>query len=279
MKKIDYGLVPTYRIALVQMASDFLDRKANLDRAEMKLREAVSNGAKLVCFPESFDLGYTNTRISELVNHIPETQNLTLTKMCDLAKELNTHILVPTFFRDHSGNVYNAAFLVDDEGAVVGSYFKTHLTPDENNHVTRGMDYPVFDTKLGKIGIAICYDICFPEVCRLLALNGAQLILVPAAWRNSKHYSQWWDLNLSCRALDDLVYVAGINRIGPANETEEFAGKSQLCSPTGEKLCHCGAEDTIVYADVDLRCVEEERKSNTVLADRHPLDYRRICVQ
>ena len=74
--------------------------------------------------------------------------------------------------------------------------------------------YPVFETKLGKIGVVICYDVCFPETVRLLTLAGAELVLVPAAWRASYYFKEWWDLNLACRALDNLVYIAAVNRCG-----------------------------------------------------------------
>lgn len=273
-------LFSTYQIALVQMAPEFLNRDANLEKAEKRLREAAANGAKLVCFPESFDLGYTNTRIPEMAEHVHTGVHPTLTRMCALAKELKVHILAPVFYRNQQDNIENRAFLIDDEGTLLGGYSKTHLTADEKKVLVRGESYPVFETKLGKIGIAVCYDICFPEVGRLLALNGAQVLLVPAAWRGSSYYQQWWDIDLSSRALDNLVYVAGINMTGPANRQEAFAGKSQLCGPTGEKLCECGnSEETVLYGWIDLPRILKERQENTVLFDRHPLDYRRICVQ
>lgn len=279
MRKCDSGFVPTYQIALVQMTSEFLNRQANLKKAEMMLREAAKNGAKLVCLPESFDLGYNNTRIPEMVTNVLNEDSPTLVWMCVLAKELRVFVLVPLFWKNNDGNVENRAFLIDDEGRLLGSYSKTHLTDSEENMLVRDAEYPVFDTKLGRIGIALCYDICFPEVGRILALNDAQVLLVPAAWRRSKYYLQWWDIVLSSRALDNLVYVAGINMTGCANSDEYFAGNSQLCGPTGEKLCQCGDEETILYGWIDLSCITQARQDNTVLSDRHPLDYYRICMQ
>lgn len=270
----------TYRIALLQTAPLFLNREGNLEKAEEKLREAAANGAKLVCFPESFDTGYDNTRIPEMLAYAHSGDSPLLARMRALAKELKVHILMPIFWKNAEGNVENRAFLVDDEGVLLGGSSKTHLTADEQTHLVRGMEYPVFDTKLGKIGIAVCYDICFPEVGRLLALSGAQVLLVPAAWRGSKYYQQWWDICLSSRAVDNLVYVAGVNMTGPANSEEEFAGKSQLCGPTGEKLCQCGVkEETILYGWIDLPRIAKLRQENRVFADRHPLDYRSICEQ
>lgn len=279
MSKNNSKIIPAYQIALVQMRPDFLNREANLEKAEAALREAAANGAKLVCFPESFDLGYGNTSVQEMVSFTLSVTNTTLQRICMLAKELHIHILTPIFWKTTDGNVENTAFLIDDQGTILGSYAKTHLTDNEKLHLTRGKDYPVFDTKLGKIGIAICYDICFPEVARILALSGAQMLLVPAAWRGGKHYAQWWNIDLSSCALDNLVYTVGINMIGPANSEEFFAGMSQVCAPTGEKLCICGEEETILYSQIDLSRIATERQKNSVLLDRHPLDYRMICDQ
>ena len=80
-------------------------------------------------------------------------------------------------------------------------------------------------------------------------------------------------MNLACRALDNLMYVAAVNMTGPTGE-QYFAGKSQLCSPIGEVLCTCGVkEENILLGEIDLDCVRKEREFNTVLEDRHPEDY------
>ena len=280
MKMCEKNYFATYRIALLQMSPEFLRRDVNLEKAEKQLRQAAANGAKLVCLPESFDIGYDNTGISQMEAYACSGESPTLTRMCALAKELQIFVLLPILWKNKSGKVENRAFLIDDEGSLLGGYSKTHLTKDEASVLERGSEYPVFQTKLGNIGIAICYDICFPEVARVLALKGAQVLLVPAAWRNNRYDSCWWELSLSSRALDNLVYVAGINMSGPANKNEVFTGRSSLYGPTGEKLCDCGeTEETILYGWIDLSRIERERQENTVLDDRHPLDYRRICEQ
>lgn len=144
---------------------------------------------------------------------------------------------------------------------------------DERTYFQRGNEYPVWNTKLGKIGIVICYDVCFPETSRILALRGAELMLVPSAWRASHYFKEWWDLNLACRALDNLLYVAAVNRCGQSGE-EIFAGKSQVISPIGEVLAAFDVEEEgILYQEIDLERVAKEREFNTVLTDRHPEDY------
>lgn len=266
----------TYEIALIQMASVFLERGTNLKKAESYIRQAAAHGAKLVCLPESFDVGYDGTRIPEMMALAQGEDGETLTFMKRLAAELNIYILAPAFWRAPNGGVENRAFFIDDHGVLLGGYSKTHPVGEERRLLQRGTQYPVFDTKLGRIGITICYDVCFPETSRLLALNGAQLMLVPAAWRGNFYFKEWWDLNLACRALDNLMYVAAVNMVGPTGE-QYFAGKSQFCSPIGERLATCGVtEEGIVYGCVNLDRVNKERDFNTVLTDRHPEDYTGI---
>ncbi len=266
-----------YEIALVQMASTFLNRQANLKKAEGYIREAAKRGVKLVCLPESFDLGYDATRIPEMMEQTQNEDGETVTFMKALAAELGVYILAPAYWLAPNGKVENRAFLIDDEGVLLGGYSKTHPVGDERQYLQRGTEYPIFDTKLGKIGITICYDACFPETSRILAVKGAELILVPAAWRGNFYFKEWWDINLCCRALDNLLYVAAVNMTGPTGE-QYFAGKSQICDPLGVRTHAMGVEEEgILYGTIDLARIAKERAFNTVLTDRHPEDYAAIA--
>lgn len=264
-----------YEIAMIQMECAFLAVEKNVQKASALVREAAGHGAQLVCLPEAFNTGYLGSNIPAMAAIAEPLDGYTITAMRQLAGELGIFLLAPIIHQD-GDTVKNTAVLIGDDGALVGAYSKTHPVGDEQEYFSRGTEYPVWDTRLGKIGCLICYDACFPETSRLLALKGAQIVLVPAAWRASYYFKEWWDLNLACRALDNLVYVAAVNRTGPSGE-EVFAGKSQVCSPIGEVLCTCGVEEeAILYAQIDLERVEKERAFNTVLIDRHPEDYTAI---
>jgi len=266
-----------YQIALIQMDCEILKVKANLEKAEKLIYEAAAQGAKLVCLPESFNVGYLSTRVPEMIAMAEPQDGPSLSKMRKLARELRIYLAAPILLSTPEG-VENSVFLLDDRGEILGHYSKTHPIGAEQTYMHRGNRYPVFDTGIGKIGFSICYDVCFPETVRLLALSGAEVVLVPSAWRASYYFKEWWDLNLACRALDNLVYVAAVNRCGRSGG-ELFAGKSQLCSPIGEVLCTCGVEEErILYGTIDLKRVEKERKFNTVLSDRHPEDYRALSL-
>ncbi|MCB6611584.1 nitrilase-related carbon-nitrogen hydrolase [[Clostridium] symbiosum] len=268
-----------YKLAMVQMDCSFLDKEANIEKASHMVREAAQNGASLVCLPEAFNTGYLGTDIPAMKEMAETLEGPTVTQMRKLAKELKIYLVAPIIFAAENGGTENTAVLISDEGIIEGTYSKTHPVGDERTYFQRGKDYPVWDTKLGKIGIVICYDVCFPETSRILALEGAQLMLVPAAWRASHYFKEWWDLNLACRALDNLFYVAAVNRCGQSGE-EIFAGKSQVISPVGEVLAAFGVEEEgILYQEIDLDRVGRERDFNTVLTDRHPEDYKVLSDQ
>ncbi|MCL1994070.1 MAG: carbon-nitrogen hydrolase family protein [Spirochaetes bacterium] len=264
-----------YKIALIQADFPIFDLPANLQKAESKVREAASNNAELICLPEAFNTGYDSTKIPEMIKAAETESGQSLSRMMMLAKELGVHLLAPIYWKAPNGGVENRAFLIDDGGAIIGGASKTHPVGDERKFLQRGNQYPVFETKLGKIGIAVCYDACFPETSRILALSGAQLLLVPSAWRGNFYFKEWWDINLACRALDNLFYVAAVNMCGKTSGGEQyFAGKSQVRNPTGELAASCGIdEEAIVYATIDLSRLKGDRAFNTVLEDRHPEDY------
>jgi predicted amidohydrolase len=262
-----------YKIALLQMDYDFLKKEENIKKAIIYIEIAAKNGAKLICLPESFNVGYLGTNIQLMIELSEGMEGHTLSKMKELAKNLKVYLIVPIIYKEAESIVKNTAFLIDDTGEILGKYNKTHLVGDEQKYFKRGNEYPVFKTPIGNIGILICYDICFPETSRILALKEAELIIVPAAWRASYYFKEWWDLNLTCRALDNLVYVAAVNRIGSSGN-EIFAGKSQIINPIGETLASCSVEEEkILYGEVNLDTIKKERDFNTILLDRHPEDY------
>lgn len=266
------------KIAVIQMRCTLLDVQNNLDKAEQMVKKAAADGAELVCLPEAFNTGYLSTRIPELLAAAETLEGESITRMRALASQLHIWLVAPILCRCENGGVENSAVFLNDRGEIVGVYSKSHPVGDERIHLQRGTAYPVWDTPFGKVGIVICYDVCFPETVRMLALKGAELVLVPSAWRGSHYFKEWWDLNLACRALDNLLYIAAANLCGPSGD-EIFAGKSQVCSPIGEVLATCGVEEEhILCSVIEPGRVAKERAFNTVLTDRHPIDYQLLTT-
>lgn len=258
---------------MIQADFAFLDREGNIKKASEMVREAAGNGASLICLPEAFNTGYLGTDIPAMKAMAETLDGPSVTAMRELSAELSVYLVAPIIFKASDGRAENTAVLINAQGEIEGTYSKTHPVGDERTYLRRGERYPVWETELGRIGILICYDVCFPETGRILALGGTELLLVPAAWRASHYFKEWWDLNLACRALDNLFYVAAVNRCGRCG-AEQFAGKSQIISPVGQVLAAFGVEEEgILYQEIEPARVLREREFNTVLADRHPEDY------
>lgn len=265
-----------YKLAVVQMDCGFKQAERNLEKAERFIREAAKEGAAIVCLPEAFNTGYLSTEIGEMAAYAEDMEGRSVTQLKSLAAELGIWLVVPVIIRNGECKAENTAVLIKPDGEILGTYSKTHLVGDERKLLKRGESYPVWETELGRIGILICYDICFPETSRRMALCGADVIIVPAAWRAGSYFKEWWDLNLACRALDNLVYIAAANRCG-ASGNEMFAGKSQIISPIGSVLGSletCG--EGILCCEIDLGALRKEREFNTVMQDRHPEDYKML---
>ena len=124
----------------------------------------------------------------------------------------------------------------------------------------------------------ICYDIAHPETSRILALKDAQLIVVPAAWRDLPGMRLGFNTNLVCRAIDNILFVAGVNRVGRIDDVD-FCGDSQIVDPLGSVLAKGKSGEDVVIAEIDFNRVLEERYINPILSDRHPEDYAPLCIK
>lgn len=263
-----------FKMALIQMYCTFGDVKKNVEAAESKIRQAHENGAQFICMPESFNTGYYWKGIKEMADMAEPLDGFTISRMRTLAAELGVYIMAPIIQKTDKRIPRNTAVLIDDTGDIIGTHSKTHLVGDEQIYFERGQKYSVFKTKFGNIGMLVCYDISFPETARILALKGADIIIVPVACRNFSYYRDWVINNFRARALDNVLYVAGACMAGELPDSP-FTGTSLFVSPIGAILNMAGVEEeTILYQDIDIDLIHKERKENTVLIDRHPEDYR-----
>lgn len=263
-----------FKIALVQYQSVLGDLQKNADRAVEMVRESAAKGAKIVCFPEMFNTGYNFQLIGDGFHNCGETiDGHTITRLQKVAKECACYVIAPiTLEKKVKGVFYNAAVVIDDEGVVLGDYSKHHLWAAERYYFHAGEDIPVFDTKYGKIGVMICYDAGFPETARILALKGAELIFMPSAWR----IQDWdmWKLNIPQRALENTLYVAGVNRFGHEDDLYMF-GNSKVADWRGRIIAESKEEkEEIVYAEIDLDQLTKARLDIHYLKDRRPDSYK-----
>ena len=263
-----------FRVALIQAEFPFGDLRGNLKKAEDMVRKAAGKNAQIVCLPESFNLGYSLANMSRMLEQAEFENGVTLMKMRKLARELKTFLIAPLFIKDSNGSVKNSAYLISDEGDILGSYSKSHPVGGEREMIVSGSEYPVFQTKYCKVGILICNDLCFDEVARMLGIQNADIIFVPAAWRYFERSIHWWKDMARSRALDNMAVVAEVNQIGPSDDLF-FAGGSRFIMPDGKvSLESRFPMEQILIQDISL---EEIREWKTTYAwrftDRKPEDY------
>ncbi|GHV13111.1 carbon-nitrogen hydrolase [Spirochaetia bacterium] len=268
------------KIGLVQFGGKLGEVESNVAHALDLIAEAASGGAQIVCLPELFATGYNLSLL--------EGKSITLgsryyeyisQKMAAAAQKFKIHLIAP-FARktDLPGILANSALIFDNEGKPAGYFDKTHLWALERLYFMEGNTYPVFDLKIGdvsvKTGIMICYDAGFPEACRSLALGGAEIVFCPAAWRIQD--VDVWDLNMRQRALENLLFTAGINRAGKEGDLHLF-GKCKICNPLGQILTELPQDKEMVGVfEIDLNDVERIRTEMPYLRDRKPHIYQTL---
>lgn len=262
----------TMRAALIQMDCVFGDVEKNLLHAVTMIEEAAGKGANIICLPECFNTGYAVDRVEEMASLAETLSGKTIGFMGETARRLGCYLIAPMILQIGNGIAENAAVLLGDQGEVLGVYAKNHLSGGEKHYLRRGYGYPVFETKYGNIGIIICYDMAHPETARILAEKGAEVIFVPSAWRDMRKFMHGFRTNIVCRAIDNVVFMAGANRCGEIGGVA-FGGCSQFVDPEGIILEHGGNAEGVVVSTLDLEKIRRERLVNGVLNDSDPCDF------
>lgn len=250
------------------MESKLGDVPANLSKAVSLISRAAEKGAQIICLPELFATGYNPEILQEKSTLLGSDFYREIVQTMSQTAKANHVYLIAPFARQSNlkGVLWNAASLFDENGKLLGAYDKFQLCGLEKCHFRSGGGIDVFNTKFGKIGIMICYDAGFPEICRSLCLKGAQIVFVPAAWRKQDSYM--WDLNLSQRALENTLFVAGVNHVGTEGELHLF-GKSKICGPNGKILKELEEDhEDILVETIDLQDVLKARAEIPYLRDR-----------
>lgn len=266
------------RIACVQMQSALGSKTENLDKM-IRYTEQITaqEETDIIVFPELAVTGYECSELyRELAEPFPEGNSIKA--MCDLAKKKQVFLafgFVEKAEKDGKEVLYNSVALIDRQGSPLGQYRKSHLVDGpETDSFEKGTDYPVFDTEIGKIGIMICWDTAYPEVARILALKGAEIILAPAAWEAP--FDEDWDIVQCARSFDNVLYVASCNHVGTDRELT-FFGKSKIAGPVGRTIVQAGSGEEVIRASVDLDLLPELRNDFYVLLrDRNPQTYGEI---
>jgi len=259
------------RLALAQVRSKRGDKNYNLRKIESIIRTAKGQAADLVIFPELVLTGYVvRDQIYELAETVPGPST---GKIGKIAKETGVHVILgmPELSERAKATVFNTAVLVGPEG-IIGkyrkSYLPTHSVFEEKRYFRLGYQISSFETSLGKIGLCICYDLFFPEVCRLLRLKGADLIVSISA--SPAIRSTYFEILTTARALENTAFVAYVNLVG-IEDGLQFWGGSRVISPTGDILAKAKVdEEDLLICEIDYNDMRSAEAFIPTLRDLRP---------
>jgi N-carbamoylputrescine amidase len=285
---------PPYKIALVQMAMA-AEPAANLDKACAQVRQAGSQGAKVVCLPELFRSPYfcqkEDAALFSLAEPIPGPSTEALGWE---ARRSAVVVLASIFERRAAGLCHNTTAVIGTDGAILGKYRKMHI-PDDPGYYEKfyfapgDLGFQVFPTEFGNLGVLVCWDQWFPEAARLLALRGADIVFCPTAigWHPDEKAAHGaaqldaWRTVQRGHSIANGVYLAAVNRVGletPAGPPGiEFWGSSFLCDPQGVIVVEASAvREEILVDTVDPGRIEDVRRHWPFLRDRRIDAYQGI---
>lgn len=260
-----------FRIALAQISCEQGNKEKNLETIRENVAKAKREGAQLVIFPELSLTGYVvRDQIYELAERIPGPSTRFVE---ELAKESKLHIIfgMPEASEKAQATLYNSAILVGPKG-FIGKYHKmylpTHSVFEEKRYFRPGYQVAVFDTKLGKIGLVICYDIYFPEVTRLTRLKGAQLIVCISASPGIRR--SFFETLTTARAIENTAFLAYVNMAG-IEDGLQFWGGSRMIGPGGRIIAQAKYdEEDFVVAEVDYADAKSVEAFVPTLRDLRP---------
>ena len=261
-------------IAVVQMEPQLGKLEANVGKmADMIANIATQQAVDLIVFPELSVTGYEGgSRFSQFAQRVPGAVTNILGQH---ASEFGIYVLIGMAEKEKVETVlYNSAVLIGPDGAPVGTYRKVHLPAEERLVFRPGYKIAPIETEVGVIGVVLGWDLAFPEVARNLVLEGAEVLVVPAAWQAQE--SDMWRTLLVSRAYENGVFVAAANRIGE-EPSYTFAGQSAVLSPRGEVLAALEEpEEGYVMVRLDMDEVRQVREDSQIILARQPGAYRAI---
>lgn len=260
-------------------------KNENLQKAKEMIMEAAGRGAHLVVLPEMFNCPYQARLFLEYAESFPEGPSVRM--LAGLARARRIYVVGGSIPERAGDCVYNTSFIFGPEGELLGRHRKIHLFDvdlpggvrvQESSTLSAGSEMTVISTDLCRLGVAVCYDIRFPELFRLMALGGAQVIAVPAAF-NLTTGPAHWKITFRVRAVDNQLYLVGASPARDESSGYVAYGHSLVVGPWGEVLAEAAEGEEIIYAEVDLEKIEKVRRQLPLLQHRRADLYELIFKQ
>lgn len=270
-------------VALVQMRSSE-NKEENLKASVDFISRAADRKASLICFPE-FQMAFSPLKQSpkDLANNVAEyiDGGNFVSTLCRSAKRNKISVIATVYERNKNKNefkVYDTAVIINNKGRITSVYRKLHLYNAlgfrESDKLIQGnvIEKPV-STSVGNIGLMICYDIRFPEMSRILTVNGADILVVPSAWVYGIMKEDHWRTMIMARAIENGSYIIAPDQVGNI-----FSGRSMVADPFGTVLLDMGDKQGMDVIEIDKSRVMKVRESLPLLKNRR-LDIYRKNIQ
>ncbi len=268
------------RVACVQFCSG-ADRSENIEKMGRLVADAAATGADLVVLPERWNCWGSDEDHAASAETLEEGPSVAA--MGDWARQFGIVLVGGSITERREGHakLANTSLVLDRDGATLAVYRKIHLFDvdvdglryRESDTDEAGVEHRVVDAAGCRLGLSICYDLRFPELYRILALEGAQLVTVPAAF--TVHTGRdHWEILLRARAIENQFFVAAAGQWGNGMPGKPTFGRSMICDPWGTVLAQAPDEDTVISAEIDLGRLERIRRNVPSLKNRRPGAYR-----
>jgi len=268
------------RAAAVQLTAT-PDKARNLETADRLVRRAAADGARLVVLPEKWSL---LGRGADLRDGAEPIDGPAVTWARDAARELGIDLVAGSVAErvDGEAKLRNTSLHIGPDGEVKAVYRKVHMFDvevegtvyRESDHEAPGDDVVLSATADGvELGLTVCYDVRFPELYRILAVRGARIVTIPAAFTVPTTRDHW-EVLVRARAIEDQCFVIAANQVGEHVEGLRSGGRSMIVDPWGLVLAQAADSETVITADLDLDAQAAIRTRLPSLANRRPAAYR-----
>jgi len=250
------------RVCSAQITSTWEDPNHTLTRVEPFIQHAADCGAKLICFPEQFATGWD----PQPLKNIQDTHGTIISSLQGYAKKYRIGI-IGSLREKHDPLPKNTTIAIGSDGKILALYAKMHLFSfcHENEGNTPGTELGIFTLDSLTCGMAICYDLRFPDLFRLYAQKGVQAVFVPSAWpqRRIRH----WELFITARAAENQMYILGVNATG-TTPVDLYSGASMTADPQGTIVSRANKAEQLLFSDIDPGEVTRTRNEFPVENDR-----------
>jgi len=250
------------RVCNAQITSIWEDPEKTLVKIESLIQYAAVCGSDIICFPEQFATGWDPCSTKNVL----ELDGPIITELQSFARKYKIAILGSVRLAAQPFPK-NTAIAIGNDGAILTTYSKIHLFTHarENEFFTNGTDLGTFDLGPLSCGIAICYDLRFPELFRIYAQRGVQAIFIPAAWPENRIHH--WELFIKARAAENQMYVIGVNTTG-TTPVDHYSGASMTADPHGTIISRASEAEQLLFSDLDPSVVAAARATFPLGRDR-----------